>query len=131
MAPIEQNEPWLSSALDVLRQLVDRCHARAASARDRIVLLGFSQGACLTAEFAVRHPARYGGLIVFSGGLVGPPGTTWSERRRASSGTPVFLGCSDVDAHIPKARVDESAVVFDADGRRRHRAHLSRAWDTS
>ena len=110
MAPIERNEPWLTSALDVLRELVADVTAHGVPAH-RIVLLGFSQGACLTAEFSVRHPTRYGGVIAFSGGLVGPPGTTWNSEARLA-GTPVFLGCSDVDAHIPKARVDESAVVF-------------------
>jgi predicted esterase len=79
--------------------------------RDRIVLLGFSQGACLAAETAVRHAARYGGVIVFSGGLIGPPGTTWNNAG-AFAGTPIFLGCSDQDAHIPKSRVEESADVF-------------------
>jgi hypothetical protein len=64
-----------------------------------MLLLGFSQGACLTAEFAVRHAGRYGGLIVFSGGLIGPPGSTW-DVAGDFAGTPVFLGCSDVDAHV-------------------------------
>ena len=75
------------------------------------MLLGFSQGACLTGEFAVRHAARYGGVILYSGGLIGPPGTTW-EYTGSFNGTPVFLGCSDVDAHVPQPRVDESAAVF-------------------
>jgi phospholipase/carboxylesterase len=110
MAPIEQNEPWLSSALGVLRDLVADVRARGVPS-DRIVLLGFSQGACLSSEFAVRHPARYGGLVLFSGGLVGPPGTMWNGTS-GFGGTPVFLGCSDVDAHVPKTRVDESTAVF-------------------
>lgn len=110
MAPIEQNEPWLSSALEVLKQMVADVNARGIPA-DRLVILGFSQGACLTAEFAVRHPDRYGGIIVFSGGLVGPPGTTWSGEGRFDR-TPVFLGCSDIDPHVPKSRVDESTAVF-------------------
>ena len=78
---------------------------------EQILLLGFSQGACLVAEFAARHAARYGGVIVFTGGLVGPPGTTW-DYSGSFEGTPVFLGSSDVDAHVPKTRVDESAAVF-------------------
>jgi predicted esterase len=110
MAPIEQNEPWLSSALEVLKQMVADVNARGIPT-DRLVILGFSQGACLTAEFAVRHPDRYGGIIVFSGGLVGPPGTTWSGEGRFDR-TPVFLGCSDIDPHVPKSRVDESTAVF-------------------
>ena len=110
MAPIEQNEPWLSSALEVLKQLVAGVIARGIRA-DRIVLLGFSQGACLAAEFCARHPDRYGGVILFSGGLVGPPGTTWSGEGRFDR-TPVFLGCSDIDPHVPTSRVDESAALF-------------------
>jgi len=110
MAPIEQNEPWLSSALEVLKQMVADVNARGIPT-ERLVILGFSQGACLTAEFAVRNPDRYGGIIVFSGGLVGPPGTTWSGEGRFDR-TPVFLGCSDIDPHVPKSRVDESTAVF-------------------
>jgi predicted esterase len=79
--------------------------------KDRIVLLGFSQGACLTAEFAARHADRFGGAIILSGGLIGPHGTKWDYPGSLAS-TPVFLGCSDVDAHVPKTRVDESAQVF-------------------
>ncbi|HEY6107421.1 MAG TPA: hypothetical protein VIV56_00835, partial [Gemmatimonadales bacterium] len=90
--------------------LVDDVVARGIP-RDKIILLGFSQGACLTAEFTVEHAARYGGVILYSGGLVGPPGTTW-EYPGSFDGTPIFLGCSDVDAHVPKTRVDESAAVF-------------------
>jgi predicted esterase len=110
LAERSQNEPGLSSALAVLGQLVDQVVARGIP-QSRIVLLGFSQGACLAAEFAVRHPARYGGLIAFSGGLIGPPGTTW-DSPGDFAGMPAFFGCSDVDAHVPRWRVDESAAVF-------------------
>lgn len=110
MAEKEKNEPGLSSGLGVLGKLVDDVVARGIP-RDKIILLGFSQGACLTAEFTVEHAARYGGVILYSGGLVGPPGTTW-EYPGSFDGTPIFLGCSDVDAHVPKTRVDESAAVF-------------------
>ena len=75
MADIASNEPGLSSALEVLAPLVARVEAGRRSARSRIVLLGFSQGACLASEFAVRHAARFGGVVVFSGGAIGPPGT--------------------------------------------------------
>ena len=105
-----KNEPDLSSALSVLHGLIDDTIARGIPP-DRIVLLGFSQGACLAAETSVRHPARYGGVLVFSGGLIGPPGTKWPDAG-SFGGTPVFLGCSDRDAHIPKMRVEESANVF-------------------
>jgi predicted esterase len=106
----ERNEPGLSSALRVLAGLVDDV-VTSGTPKERIVLLGFSQGACLTAEFAASHAARYGGVVLYSGGLIGPPGTGWNDHG-SFDGTPVFLGCSDVDAHIPKARVDESAEVF-------------------
>jgi predicted esterase len=110
MADREKNEPGISSGLWVLEQLVQHV-VRAGVRRDRIVLLGFSQGACLTAQFAASHADRYGGVVLYSGGLIGPPGTTWTYPG-SFGGTPVFLGCSDVDAHVPKTRVDESAAVF-------------------
>ena len=110
MAEREKNEPGLSSGLWVLEHLVQDVVARGIR-KDHIVLLGFSQGACLTSEFAVRHADRYGGVILYSGGLIGEPGTTW-EYPGPFNGTPIFLGCSDVDAHVPKTRVDESAAVF-------------------
>jgi len=110
LAPTEENEPGLSSGLGVLAALVDDLVAQGTR-RERIVLLGFSQGACLASEFAARHPARYGGLIAFSGGLIGPPGTAWPESGTLD-GTRVFLGCSDVDSHVPRARVEDSAGVF-------------------
>lgn len=105
------NEPFLSSALAVIDRLVADIVAKGV-VRERVFLLGFSQGACLALEFAVRHPARYGGLLAFSGGLIGPQGTTWNETAGTFDGMPAFLGCSDVDPHIPKARVDKSADVL-------------------
>jgi phospholipase/carboxylesterase len=110
MAPREANEPWLSSGLSVIRAQVDEALA-AGVERESLILLGFSQGACLATEFAFRHPARYGGVIAYSGGLIGPPGATW-KRSGSFEGTPVFFGCSDIDPHIPEERVHESARVF-------------------
>ncbi len=110
MAPIESNEPYLSSALAAVEDLVGHVE-RAGLGRERIALLGFSQGACLALEFAVRHPARYGGVVGLSGGLIGPEGTVWATSG-SLNGVPVFLGCSDVDPHIPQVRVDETADVF-------------------
>ena len=110
MAEREKNEPGLSSALWVLEHLLADVVARGIST-DHVILLGFSQGACLTSEFAVRHAARYGGVVAYSGGVIGAPGTTWTYPG-VFDGTPIFLGCSDVDAHVPKTRVDESAAVF-------------------
>src|SRR5207247_3256523 len=77
----------------------------------RIGVLGFSQGACLTLEFAARHARRYAAIAGLSGGLIGPPGTP-RDYAGSLDGTPVFLGCSDVDAHIPLERVHESSEVF-------------------
>src|SRR2546428_236509 len=78
MVETARNEPGLSSGLQVIRALVEDVVARGIP-KERIVLLGFSQGACLTAEFAVRNAARYGGFIIYSGGLIGAPGTTWNH----------------------------------------------------
>ena len=110
LAEVGTNEPGLSSGLGVLAALVTRV-AAAGVPRERVVLLGFSQGACLTAEFAVRHAARFGGVAVFSGGVIGPPGTSWNTPGDFA-GTPVFFGCSDTDSHVPEVRVTESAALF-------------------
>jgi len=114
LAPLEQNEPGLSSALDQLGALVAHLE-HAGIPAERIVLLGFSQGACLSLEFAARNARRYGGVVALSGGLIGPPGTP-RDYPGGLNGTPVFLGCSDRDPHIPKDRVDESAKVFERMG---------------
>ena len=109
MANVASNEPYLSSALSVLRGLVAEVEG-AGVPRDRIVLMGFSQGACLATEFAIRHASRFAGVVAFSGGAIGEPGTMWDESARFD-GTPIFFGCSDVDAHVPEVRVRESAEV--------------------
>jgi predicted esterase len=109
MTEIAKNEPYLSSALSLLGSLVGEIET-AGIARDHIVMMGFSQGACLTTEFAIRNASRFGGFVAFSGGAIGPPGTTWNEAPRFD-GTPFFFGCSDVDPHIPEARVRESAAI--------------------
>lgn len=114
LAPLEENEPGISSGIAVVHGLIDEVIAAGMPA-DRIVLLGFSQGACLTSAAAQRRPARYGGVVVFSGGLIGPPGATWPEQGSFGA-TPVFLGCSDVDAHVPASRVRETAAVFERMG---------------
>ncbi len=110
LADIASNEPGLSSGIAVLASLVARAEA-AGVPRARIFLIGFSQGACLTSEFAARHASRFGGVIVFSGGVVGPAGTP-RDYPGSFDGTPVFFGCSDRDAHVPEARVRESAELF-------------------
>jgi predicted esterase len=112
-APIEDNEPYLSSALEVLHSLVALVEESVPA--DRIILLGFSQGACLTLEFAARHARRYGGVVGLSGGLIGPDGTP-RDYPGNFEGTPAFLGCSDVDPHIRKDRVVEAAEVYNRMG---------------
>ena len=108
-APLEQNEPYLSSALELLAELLAQVTKHVP--RERVILLGFSQGACLTLEFAARNAARYGGVIAFSGGLIGPDGTP-RDYPGDFAGTPVFIGCSDVDPHIKKERVIEAGEVM-------------------
>ncbi len=110
LMPMEQNEPYLSSALARLGALLGEVE-RAGIPAERVVLAGFSQGACLASEFVARHARRYGGLLAFSGGLIGPPGTP-RVYDGALDGTPVFLGCSDIDPHIPLVRVNETAEVL-------------------
>ncbi len=114
MAEKDKNEPGLSSGIAVIEGVVDDV-VKSGVSKDRIIVLGFSQGACLTAEYAVRHAVRFAGVIVFSGGLIGPPGTTWPYGG-SFDGTPVFLGCSDVDSHVPLERIDESTAVFERMG---------------
>jgi predicted esterase len=110
LSPLQDNEPGISSALRVLAGLVDSLVAQQI-AHGRIALLGFSQGACLSLEFAARHPQPYAAVVGLSGGLIGPPGTP-RDYPGSLGGAPVFLGCSDIDAHIPLARVHETADVF-------------------
>jgi predicted esterase len=110
LMPLQQNEPSLSSALRVIETLLDSL-AQKQFTPDRIALMGFSQGACLTLEFAARHAQRYAVVAAFSGGLIGPPGTA-KNYSGSFDGTPVFLGCSDIDPHIPVERVHESAEVL-------------------
>lgn len=110
LAPLTQNEPHLSSALASIGEVVAQVNA-AGIANDRIIIGGFSQGACLASEFVARAGERFGGLLVFSGGLIGPPGTPRAYPGNLA-GMPVFIGCSNVDAHIPEERVHETADVL-------------------
>lgn len=110
LAPIAQNEPWLGSALAAVAAVLVRV-AAAGIPPERTLLLGFSQGACLALEFAARNARRYGGIAGLSGGLIGPPGSP-RDYPGTFAGTPIFLGCSDHDPHIPAARVEESAEVL-------------------
>jgi predicted esterase len=109
-APVESNEPWLSSALAGLGFLVDYA-AQAGIPPERVILLGFSQGASLSMEFTARHARRYGGLAGLSGSLIGPDDAP-RDYPGSLDGTPVFLGCSDVDPFVAKGRVVESSEVL-------------------
>jgi predicted esterase len=114
LAPIPQNEPYLGSALRVLDRVVASLESTGVSA-ERIGWIGFSQGACLTLEFVARHARRYALVAGLSGGVIGPPGTP-RDYDGSLDGTPVFLGCSDIDAHIPLERVHETTRVYRALG---------------
>src|SRR5215469_3895193 len=116
LAPLSSNEPYLSSALARIEGLLAGIQ-ESGIPLERTMLLGFSQGACLALEYTVRHASvgRYGGVVGWSGGLIGPEGTVW-DYPGSLNGTPVFLGCSDTDPHIPRARVDLSAEVLSARG---------------
>jgi predicted esterase len=107
LAPLHDNEPHLGSALALLGAVVETLVARSVPA-ERQLLLGFSQGGCLALEFAGRNARRFGGVAGLSAGLIGPPGRQWGFTGRLD-GTPVFLGCSDRDPHVPRDRVEESA----------------------
>lgn len=107
---LERNQSYLNSALALLKRVLGRIEAAPLPA-ERVVWLGFSQGACLALEFAVRNPRRYGGVAALAGGLLGPEGTP-REYPGSLDGTPVFLGSGDMDPHIPKRRVDETAAVL-------------------
>ncbi len=120
MEPLERNEPYLSSALNLIDSILQRVRG-AENMRDanipneNIFLLGFSQGACLATEYAARHAQKYGGIIGLSGGLIGPDDTPRAYQGSFAQ-TPVFLGCSDVDFHIPKERVMATRDVFEKMG---------------
>lgn len=110
LAPAAVNEPWLSSGLLRLEEIAEDLERRGVPA-ERVVLLGFSQGACLALEFASRSDRRWGGVVAFSGGVIGPPGRAF-EAAGDLRGTPVFLGCSDRDPHVPLSRVKETSAFL-------------------
>lgn len=110
LSPLEANEPGLSSALSVIDTIVREADRNGVPS-DRIILMGFSQGACLALEYAARHARRFKAVVGFSGGLIGPDGIQ-RDYAGGFSQTPVFLGCSDRDPHIPSVRVTETAGVL-------------------
>jgi len=114
MAPIEQNEPWLSSALSKVVAMIDLCESSGIQ-RQKIAICGFSQGACLATEFVARYPSRYGALIAFTGGLIGPPGTNL-RHPGSLDGVRALFSSGDPDPHVPWSRVQESAEEFERMG---------------
>lgn len=112
LGPIESNEPWLSSALELVGRVLTDLDAEGVPA-ERTLVLGFSQGACLASEYVARNARRYGGLAALSGGLIGPEGTP-RQYEGSLDGTPAFLGCGDRDPHIPVERVEETRDVLAA-----------------
>lgn len=112
MAPSENNEPGISSGLQAIFNIIEDLEEKGIQ-KEKIIILGFSQGACLATEFVARHPAKYGGLIAFSGGMIGEGDSVNPAHYTGSlEGTPYFVGCSDNDAHIPVERVEESVEVL-------------------
>ncbi len=114
LAPIQENEPWLSSALAKVGSIVTSA-LEAGLTRERIFICGFSQGACLSSEFAARHPARYGGMIALTGGLIGPPDADLKHVGDLG-GTPALFSSGDPDPHVPWSRVVASAEQYSAMG---------------
>jgi predicted esterase len=108
---VERNRPALNSALALVKRVMEKI-AAANLAPERVVLLGFSQGASVALEFAARNPQRYGAIIALSGALLGPEGTP-RDYEGSLAGTPLFLGHGDSDPNLPKRRVDETATVFE------------------
>lgn len=111
IATREQNEPWLTSALNKVGETVQLA-IDSGIPTDRIVVCGFSQGACLSTEFIATHPARYAGLLAFTGGLIGPLGMPM-DYSGDLKGTPAFLGSGDPDPYVPWSRVQESAGLLE------------------
>ena len=114
LEPLEKNRLWIDSSLKAVGELVEGLDSRGLPA-DKLIILGFSQGACLGLEYAARRGGRFGGVVGLSGGLIGPPGTVYSYSGTLE-GTPLFLGCSENDPHIPRARLEETADVFESLG---------------
>jgi phospholipase/carboxylesterase len=112
LAPLEHNEPFLSRSLETVGAIVHDLAGRGIAC-DRVALIGFSQGGCLALEFAARNPRRYAAVAGLSAGLIGPPGLR-HDGRGSLAGTPVFLGCSDIDPHIPRDRVHVTVEVLTA-----------------
>ena len=110
MAPPSQNEPWLSSALALLEEILQDLYDKGVPS-ENIYFTGFSQGACLTLEFVTRNAAKYGGVVAFTGGLIG--NNIYPENYQGDfQGTPVFIGTGDPDPHVPVERVYATANIL-------------------
>jgi predicted esterase len=114
LAPLDENQPYLDSALNQIESTIGYLLQTGISS-ENIALLGFSQGACLVSEYVARHPRRYGGVMALTCGLIGPPGTP-RHYPGSLGGTPVFLGTSDPDPHVPVERVEETQQVLEKMG---------------
>ena len=111
LAEPAQNEPWLSSALEILKDLVEELKGKGIGS-ENIYFVGFSQGACLTTEFVTRNASRFGGVAIFTGGLIGDK--IYTENYKGNfSGTPIFIGTGNPDAHVPLERVNETAKIME------------------
>jgi len=111
LAPPSENEPWLSAALSLLKDIMNDLKAKGVRS-ENIFFLGFSQGACLALEFVTRNAEKYGGVAAFTGGLIGDK--IYPDNYSGDfSGTPVFIGTSDPDPHVPVGRVNESAEILE------------------
>lgn len=114
LEPTMRNEPWLSSALDLVKRIIDQA-SHSGLPTERLVLAGFSQGGCLALEYAARNATHFGGLVGLSAGVIGADGEPRQDQGFLDS-TPVFLGCSVPDPHIPKERVEASARLLESLG---------------
>ncbi|MDB5254213.1 MAG: putative esterase [Parcubacteria group bacterium] len=114
LEPRSKNEPFLTEALDTVRNSLQICEKKYGLSPDQVILGGFSQGACLAADYAARHPQKYAGLCIMSGGLIGEDNEIESYEWQGSlEGTTVYLGCDENDPHIPASRVQRSATIFE------------------
>jgi phospholipase/carboxylesterase len=114
LAPVSSNQPYLDESLGEIKKLAGELYGQGF-APGQIYLLGFSQGACLALEFAARNAKKYGGIIAFTGGLIGE-GLSHHEYRGDFDHTPVFIGASDHDPHVPEQRIDETVYVLEKMG---------------
>lgn len=112
--PIDENQPGINNTMELLDQVVSGVLDSGAGS-ERLVLCGFSQGACSVSQYAALHPRKWGGLIAFTGGLIGPPGTNWNISG-SFDGMPAYFSTSDIDPFVPEFRVNESVAIFKSAG---------------